>query len=503
MHKRGSYDFFMDSKLEFYFQWVARMHKRTIRDTAIRIAAGTLAALLITWVAYRFHFNLSSATSVHLFLVTAIALRWGFLEASVVSLLSVVCLDYFFTQPLFAFYMSDSHDWVALVTFESVALLVSRLSNQVSRHARDSEMHRSHLQKLYELSQNILLLDRQEPVDQKLANLIQETLQVKGVALWNAYELHLCRSGTCNVTDDEVHSTYFTENGEDDSVTSTSRRVLRSGTRSIGSLVICGHSLDATSINATASLTAVAIERARSFSAESSAEAARQSEQLRSAVLDGLAHAFKTPLTTIRSSSSGLIEMDTLSGAEKRLVALIDQHAEHLNELTTRLLRTARIDRADLKVKRERLDLTQLIQDTIVEVSQELGAHTINLQSRVQRSAVWADKQLLKMALFQMLDNAAKYGGPDSSITIDVQEEQAETLISIRNEGSFIPPEEREKIFKRFYRSPGSDRRASGTGIGLSVVKRVTEAHQGRAWVNSDPHTGTTFFLTLPRTAKE
>jgi two-component system sensor histidine kinase KdpD len=479
------------------------MIKRTIRDVAIRIAVGITAALLITWVAYRFHFNLSSATSIHLFLITAIALQWGFLEASVVSLLSVACLDYFFTQPLFRFYMTDTHDWVALVTFESVALLVSRLSNQVSRHARESEMHRSQLQKLYELSQNILLLDRQKPIDQQLASLIQTTLQVKGVALWNAYDLHLCMSGSCEITDDEVRSTYFTERNEDDAVTATSQRVLRSGTRPIGSLVICGHSLDNASINATASLTAVAIERARSFSAESSAEAARESEQLRSSVLDGLAHAFKTPLTTIRSSSSGLLEMNTLSGTEKRLVALIDQHAEHLNELTTRLLRTARIDRSDLKVKRERLDLTQLIQDTIEEASQELGAHMVNVQSRVQRTTVWADKQLLKMAFFQMLDNAAKYGGPDSSITIDVQEEQAETLISIRNEGSFIPPEEREKIFKRFYRSPGSDRRASGTGIGLSVVKHVTEAHQGRAWVNSDPKIGTTFFLTLPRTAKE
>jgi len=149
------------------------MHKRTIRDLVLRISAGVLAALFITWVAYRFHFNLSSATSVHLFLVTVIALRWGFFEASVVSLLSVACLDYFFTQPLFQFYMSDSHDWVALVTFESVALLVSRLSNQVSRHAREAEMHRSHLQKLYELSQSVLLLDRQKPVDQQLASLIR------------------------------------------------------------------------------------------------------------------------------------------------------------------------------------------------------------------------------------------------------------------------------------------------------------------------------------------
>src|ERR1700749_617738 len=289
------------------------MIKRTIHDVAIRIAVGITAALLITWVAYRFHFNLSSATSIHLFLVTAIALQWGFLEASIVSLLSVACLDYFFTQPLFKFYMTDTHDWVALVTFESVALLVSR-------HARESEMHRSQLQKLYELSQNILLLDRQKPIDQQLASLIQTTLQVKGVALWNAYDLHLCMSGSCEITDDEVRSTYFNERNEDDSVTATSQRVLRSGTRPIGSLVICGHSLDNASINATASLTAVAIERARSFSAESSAEAARESEQLRSSVLDGLAHAFKTPLTTIRSSSSGLLEMNTLSGTEKRLV---------------------------------------------------------------------------------------------------------------------------------------------------------------------------------------
>jgi two-component system sensor histidine kinase KdpD len=479
------------------------MTKRAIREVAIRIAVGIAAGLSITWLAYRFHFNLSSATSIHLFLVTAIALRWGFLEASVVSLVSVACLDYFFTQPLFQFYMTDSHDWVALVTFESVALLVSRLSNQVSRHARETEVHRSQLQKLYELSQNVLLLDQKKPVDPQLADLILTTLQAKGVALWNGYDLHLSMSGTCEVTDDEVRSTYFTERNEDDSLTATSRRVLRSGTRAIGSLVICGHSLDDPSINATASLTAVAIERARSFSAESSAEAARQSEQLRSAVLDGLAHAFKTPLTTIRSSSSGLLEMNTLSGTEKKLITLIDQHADHLNDLTTRLLRTARIDNADLKLKREQIDLTKLIQSSIEASAQDLGAHPVHLQARMQHSMVWADKQLLEMALFQLLDNAAKYGSPDSSITIDVQEEQAETLIGIRNEGSFIPLHEREKIFKRFYRSPGSDRRASGTGIGLSVVKRITEAHQGRAWVNSGEHTGTTFFLTLPRTAKE
>jgi two-component system sensor histidine kinase KdpD len=392
---------------------------------------------------------------------------------------------------------------VALITFESVALLVSRLSNQVSRHVRESETHRSRLQKLYELSQNILLLDRQRAVDQQLAWLIQSTLQAKGVALWNAYELQLSTSGDCSVMEDEVRSIYFMESNSDDSATGTSSRVLRLGARAVGSLVVCGHELDAASINAAASLAAVAIERERSFSVESGAEAARQSEQLRSAVLDGLAHAFKTPLTTIRSSSSGLLEMNTLSGTEKRLVSLIDRHADQLNELTTHLLRTARLDSADLKVKREPLDLMQLIRSSIEAHTGELGEHSIAMESTIRRSTVWADPQLLRMALFQLFDNAVKYSPPGSPIAVGIQEEEAEVLISVRNEGSFIPPEERTRIFQRFYRSPGSGHKVSGTGIGLAVVKRITEAHLGRTWVNSDEHDGTVFFLALPRMAKE
>jgi two-component system sensor histidine kinase KdpD len=479
------------------------MTRRPIRGVAGRIAVGAAGSLLITCAAYRFHFNLSAATSVQFFLVTAIALRWGFLEAGIVSLFSVACLDYFFTEPLFRFYMADPHDWVALGAFESVALVVSSLSNQVRRHARESELHQSQLQKLYELSQSILLLDRQKPLEPQLAGLLHSTLCVEGVVLWNAYDLHMCRSGQCDVTDDEVRSVYFMDRSGDDSATRSSRRILRLGVRPIGALVICGHSLDTATINAAASLAAVAIERARSFSTETSAEAARQSEQLRAAVLDGLAHAFKSPLTTIRSASSGLLAMDTLAGTEKRLVVLIDQHAAQLSDLSSRLLRTAKLDSGELRLRREEVDLELLIECSVEASSQELAEHPINVRAAARRNLVWADKQLLQMALLQLLDNAAKYSRPGSAIVVDVQEEPAEMLISVRNEGSFIPPEERDKVFQRFYRSPGSEHRAAGTGIGLSVVRRITEAHHGRTWVTSDPENGTTFVLTLPRAAKE
>jgi two-component system sensor histidine kinase KdpD len=479
------------------------MIARRIHTVVGRVFAGSIAALLLSLLAYSLHFNLSSATSVHLFLVVLIALRWGFLESSIVSIVSVACLDYFFTEPLFAFYIADSHDWVALLTFEAAVLLVSRLSNQVILHAKESELYQERLQKLYQLSQHILLLDQTGAVEQPLVDLIRSNLQVQGVALWNALDLRMCRSGVCDFSDEEIRSAFDKEADSDDIAAGVSRRVLRSGTRAIGAVALCGHSLDSASVNAAASLASVAIERARSFSTEANAEAARQSEQLRSAILDGLAHAFKSPLTTIRVSSSGLLAMNTLSGSEKKLVGLIDRHAGQLSDLTNHLLLTAKLDGADLKVYREDIDPGQLIESSVEACSQELGGHAIEIKGLAEHSLVRADRKLLRMALVLVLDNALKYSSPGSPVVVGVRREATEVAFTVCNEGSFIPPEEREKIFQRFYRCTGSIGTISGTGIGLSVVRRIAEAHRGRVSVDSHPVRGTTFTITLPEIVRK
>jgi two-component system sensor histidine kinase KdpD len=410
-----------------------------------------------------------------------------------ISLLSVCCLDYFFTDPLFTLSMTDTHDWVAMATFEGVALVVSSLSNQVRRHARESQLRQDQLQKLYELSEHILVLDWRTAVEQQLAELIRTCLHVEGVALWNAYDDSLGKSGECGIDDDAMRAASFEETG--------SGRALRLGSRRIGSLWLQGHTLDAASVSATATLAAIAIERARSFSTEANAEAARQSEQLRSAILDGLAHTFKSPLTTIRASSSGLLAMDTLSGTEKKLVVLIDRHAAHLNDLTNHLLLTARLDNGELKLHCEEIDLAELIESSVDTSSKEFDGHPFTVNGTTRRRMVLADRKLLEMALFQVLDNAVKYGSPGSPVAVSIEEDGEDLAIAVRNEGSFIPAEEREKVFQRFYRCLGTRHAISGTGVGLSVVKRIAEAHRGRTWVESERETGTVFSISIPRIA--
>ena len=462
---------------------------------------------LVTALVYHGHGKALTAGLIDLVLVMLIAFRWGFLEAVAASVVAVASLDFFYMAPIFSLYEHDPQDWISSVIFVIIALTAGHFAARIKQKAAQTESERTRLERLYLTSRDIIMMDRRKEVGAQLATLIADTFKVEAVALWDAREARMDKVGGDLVPDDEVRATYFHELSVNDPDSGKFKRVLRLGTRPVGALYIAGSSsgnqLDARSVDAIASLAAISLERAHSFIAESNAEAAKRSEQLRSTVLDGLAHAFKTPLATIQSASSGLLEIDRLESAQRELVSLIDEEAARLARLTNQVLQTARLDKEQLEVDHERIYLDQLFEFLREEAGLTLGDHPLLTVGEVSGSYVWADARLLQMALLQLLDNASKYSSPASSITLGVMSTDTEVVFSVQNEGSFIPPQERSRIFQRFYRSPGSQHRASGTGIGLSVAKRIAEAHRGRVWVESDPETGTTFFFALPHLRKD
>jgi two-component system sensor histidine kinase KdpD len=436
-----------------------------------------------------------------------IAFRWGFVEALVASVLTVACLDYFYMVPIFSLYARDPQDWISSVIFVAIALTAGHFADRIKREAAQTEGERRRLERLYLASRDIIMIDRRKAIGAQLAGLVADTFKVDAVAFWDAREERMDKVGEDAIPDEEVRATYFHELYENDTVSCRFKRVLRVGTTPVGALCIAGSShecqLDPRSVDAIASLSAIALERAHSFVAESNAEAAKRSEQLRSTVLDGLAHAFKTPLATIQSASSGLLEINRLECAERELVSLIDEEATRLAKLTNQALQTAELDEGQLEVDQEKIFLDQLFQFCRDEAVQTLTGHPLRIIDETSGSYVWADTRLLQMALLQLLDNASKYASPASPVTLRAMSTGAEVVFSVQNEGSSVAPEERLRIFQRFYRSPGSQHKASGTGIGLSVTKRIVEAHAGRVWVESDSEAGTTFFLALPGMRRE
>jgi two-component system, OmpR family, sensor histidine kinase KdpD len=469
----------------------------------IGASSGSAIVLVASYCAFRSHFNLPTAGFIDLLIVVLTALKFGFWEATGSSFAAVACLAYFFAPPIYSFRVDDPENWVALAAFEIISLIVSRLSNQLRNETQESLLHRRNAERLYEFSRSILVLDRERPAGSQIVSLIGKHIGVASVAIFDASTAEFYTSGACTKGDEELaRSAYLSNESHDSPESAKWRRVLRLEAQPIGAILISGDDLDSLMVDAVASLVASAFERVRSFEKESRAEAARQTEQLRTTVLDALAHAFKTPLTVILTATSGLIEMKSLSTPEAQLVGLIEEHATQLNALTSHLLQMAKLDSKEIRLRREEVIVEACVAQVMDECTGQLCGHAVELSVEDQDLTVSADRHLLAVAFTELLLNAAKYSSADSRIGVTVRNEHGEAIIAVHNNGPVIDFSERERIFDRYYRSPATKHRAAGSGIGLSVAKRAVEAHQGKMWVNSSPETGTTFFLSLPALAK-
>jgi two-component system sensor histidine kinase KdpD len=255
-------------------------------------------------------------------------------------------------------------------------------------------------------------------------------------------------------------------------------------------------------LDALAALAAIAIDRHQSFENEERAETASRSEQLRAAVMDALAHEFKTPLTAVQTASSGLLELGGLTDSQRDLASLIDDEAIRLNDLCTRLLLTAKLETQQVGLQTDEVNVKELLLEVLTSRSAEEIGKRIAVAVEDPALTVRADRALVAMILVQFIDNARKYSTPDTPVEIAARTGHAEVLISVHNFGSTIPLEDRERIFDRFYRSPQLKDSVPGTGIGLSAVRKAAEAHHGHVWVISGDEEGTTFFLSLPTESK-
>jgi two-component system sensor histidine kinase KdpD len=472
---------------------------RTKSRTLLSYCCSLAAVGVITWLAFRLHFEAASVGFLGLIVVVVSAVYGDFWQATVTSIVLVACLDYFFFPPLFEFTINDPRDWLALGTFEFTALMLSHLSRRAQMRAAQAIAERQNSDRLYQLAHRILLLDQSHDPGTFIPPLVLEVFGLSAVVLFDALSAgtHLSGNGS-GETEQLARNAYYRDKEEFDPDTNSWSCPLRLGARPVGGLALCGGKLTPLMANAIASLSAIALERARSFEKEHRAEAARQIERLRTAVLDALAHELKTPLTVIMTASSGLLAAGGLADPQMELVSLIDDQAKELNQLTSHLLGAARLDGADFKPQREPFLLSSLVKDTLESVDEQQCRSPFRVSIPEQEPPVYADRKLIETALAQLIDNAAKYSDPGSPIAIEVKVGDGEVIVTVRDQGLIIAPADREHIFERFYRGAGSEQRTPGTGLGLSIVRKIVDAHQGRVWAESDPEHGTAFSLALP-----
>jgi len=437
----------------------------------------------------------------YLSIVVPIALLCGFWQAVIVSLSAVVVQSYLTAHQPVMNAAANPANTVTLVAFVLIALVVSRLSARVTGHAREAESWGEQMRDLYEFTRRTLQMNLHVEPGPQLAELVHDIFALEGVVVFDADLHETYQAGYWNVDPQELaQNVYYFETSDDDPVTGMGRRVLRLGSVPIGSLVVRGETSPLTN-NAIASLIAITFDRYRAFANESQIETERRTEQLRATVLDSLAHAYKTPLTAIRAASTGLGEMGRLSASQTELVALIDEQAGVLSDLTTRLLTTARMEADEVAIHATPVGVGPLIDEVVASLRDRLASMKVAIDLEDDSLVLSCDRRLMVTLLTQYIDNACKYSIYGTPISIGVTQARTEMVFSVHSFGPEIPPADRERIFDRYYRSSTSSHRAAGTGIGLAVAKRAAQMHGGHVWVSSGEHEGTTFFAAIPTVA--
>lgn len=467
--------------------------------SAIVLSGAVAGVAFCTWLGFHLHLGIATAGFLYLVPVVLVALYGGFWAATATSFLAVGCLDYFFVPPVLTWQVNRPQDWIALGTFEFTSVVVSRLSYLANKKRAEAEAERRDSERLYETSRRVLLFDRSRHPGSLLTSLLLEVFDLDAVVLFDAEPAEIYCSGNVSPEREErARTVYCRDSDEFDPAASSWFCVLRLNGRPIGSLALAGGRISPLLARSLASLCAIAMERSLSMERECRAEAARQSEVLRAAVLDALAHDFKTPVATIWAASSGLLALGSLSEMQTELLTLIDEQARKLNDLATRLLGTARLDNVNFEPQCESLRLSDIAEEVLNAIEPAAARARFRCFHLADEPLGWIDRKLATAAIGQLADNALKYSIPGSFIDISFQKSDKELIASVRNQGPPIKPADRERIFERFYRTNVSENGPSGTGLGLSIVKKIVEAHRGRVWVESGPHLGTAFFMAFP-----
>jgi two-component system sensor histidine kinase KdpD len=460
----------------------------------------------ITFLYFRI-FSVNNVTVALSFLlaVLVIATRWGLIEALMASVAGTLCFNFFFIPPVGTFTIADPQNWVAFSAFVVTAVVTSHLSASVRKQAQESANRQHEMEQLYTLSRNLLLLEVTGPLVQETTNLIAKVFELPGLVFYDRSSDRIHRAGPHDIPvepgkmrDTALQGTVF-----QDSVTKTTVIPISLGGQPIGSLGIQGSQVSETALHAIGNLTAITLERAYAQDVATRAEAARQSEELKSTMLDALAHEFKTPLTPIKAAVTSMLSDTDMSPAHQELLHIVDEETDRLNSMLTEAIQMSRIEAGKVQLRRSPQSLPKIVQAQLEKLREGLEGRKVTVEVPETLPRVSVDPEFIGIVIGQLLNNALKYTPPGSPLTLRASAGETEVIVSLEDCGPGISEPEQKKVFEKFFRGKDQRERIPGTGMGLTIAREIVRAHHGRIWVESEPGKGARFSFSVPRTARE
>jgi two-component system sensor histidine kinase KdpD len=481
------------------------------------LGAGAVLALTVLYTRWLGVHNSTTAALTFLMVVLVVAATSHLWAAIATSVVAVLCFNFFFLPPVGTFTIVDPQNWIALFAFLGVSLVASNLSSVARARAEEATTRRDEVARLFDLSRDVLLITESREANAALAALIARRFELDYVAIclprggdWDIAEagpkpltldkrdLSRAMVGVEAGLEFDLATQTYAGNRTTEAGGRTVKLVpLRLGARAVGLLATTGRPLDPGTLDAVGGVAAIAIERALLLEEKKAADLARQSEQLKSALLASLGHDLRTPLTAIRVAagnlqSSWLTEQDRREQAE-----LVLSEVGRLTRLFQNILEMARIDSGTIGKDLRWVHPSEIIEAARDQVGHTLGQHRLVVDIATDQVA-HVDPRLTAAALGHLLENAAQYAPSDSPIEVRAETTPEGLLIAVRDSGPGIAPQDLPHLFERFYRGAAAKSRASGTGMGLSIARGLLAVERGRIWAANCPEGGAQFTIVVP-----
>jgi two-component system, OmpR family, sensor histidine kinase KdpD len=477
--------------------------KRPIDNPILRFAASTMIVSAIVFLYFRWlHVNPTTVGFSLLLAVLLISAAWGLRYAIFAAFVATVAYNYFFLPPVFRFTIADPQNWIALCAFLVTAVVASQLSERARRGTEYADQRRREVERLYSFSQLLWLSENVFELLNIIPKHIVDSFGVSGTALFleakqEAYFLDEPSRSLFPI--DQLKS--ISDRGEP--VLDREHKVcympLRMGVRSVGALGLAGCDLSRESLEAIGSLVAISIERANTVEKLSRSEAARESDRLRSVLLDSVTHEFRTPLTAIKASAETLLsEIELDKSQRKDLLQVINEESDRLDRLVGEAGEVAQLDSHQLQFRFETHQIKEAIDNAIKNSQQALRHHPLEVTIPQNLPPVRMDLERITEVIVHLLDNAGKYSPPDTPICITTELRDSDVVTSVADHGPGIDEMEQEMIFEKFYRGRNQRMIIQGTGMGLPIVKAIVELHGGKTGVTSQLGRGSLFYFSLP-----
>jgi two-component system sensor histidine kinase KdpD len=498
---------------------VATDGSQTFDALPYAVAIAAVAAMLGISVALRPVLGIENVDLIFLTAIVGIAVRYGLWPSLFASVLASLAYNFFFLPPVYTFTITDPTNVAAFLLFALLSVIVSNLAARGQTRAVAAHDRVRSIESLYGFSRKLSGAGTLDDVLWATAHQIASMLKVRVVLLLPENGSIAVKAGyppedALDEPDLAAAKWAWEKNrpaGRDSDALPGAKwlfQPMRTGRGPIGIVGICrdepGPLLRVDQrrlLDALIDQSALSIERVRLVEDVDRVKRIAETDRLRSALLTSISHDLKTPLAAVLGSAGALRDLAPSldDDAKADLIATIIDEAERLNRFIANLLDMTKLESGAVVPNVGPHDIGEIVATALTRASRILTNHKVEMELASDMPMALVDAVLFEQVLFNLLDNAAKYAPPQSTIRIQSWRDPGRLFLRVLDEGPGIPAGDLERIFDKFYRVQKGDQVRAGTGLGLAISRGFVEALQGTLTAaNRTDRSGAEFTIALP-----